>query len=116
MATDNRIFRDNLKYLFGTLQYGENIKFVETIGVAPSTLTKWKQGKHLPDRHDKEQIAEYFGISMTTLLNKSLQDCEKTSPELFQKKNLLKRQIDNMENGKLNRLFPELEKTLGGTP
>lgn len=113
---NNEVFKENLKYLFGTLGYGENVKFVETIGISPSTLTKWKQGMHLPNRHDREQIAAYFGISTDALLCKPLQECEKTAPELFQKKNYLKKRIDEMENDKFNRMLTALEKLLGERP
>ena len=72
MSRENGILRKNLAYLLSTLKYGENIIFTEAIGISPSTLTKWKQGKHLPDTHDKRLIAEYFGITTDVLMNKEL--------------------------------------------
>ncbi len=106
------ILEKNLQYLFGTLEYGENAEFVEAIGVNPSTLTRWKQGKTKPDKYAQTQIARYFGFrDAEDLMNQFLfLGLEPVSTQ--QKKQHCIKLIDEMSKEDFEAIFVGLQKLL----
>ena len=70
-CTEQKTLEANLNFLFDTLRYGESKEFTEAIGVAPSTVTKWKEGKHLPNDYSCTLIADYFGLPDVRMLKET---------------------------------------------
>ncbi len=110
-SRDN-ILRKNLNYLFGTLEHGENAEFVKEIGVNPSTLTRWKQGKTRPDKYALSQIARYFGFKDVNELSRQLLFLDLDPVSTQQKKKLCKKLIDEMDKDDFEMVFYALQKIL----
>ena len=106
------ILEKNLKYLFSTLEHGENAEFVAMIGVNPSTLTRWKQGKTKPDRYAQTQIARYFGLKDAEDLKQQLLFLGLEPVSTKQKKQQCKRMIDKMDKDEFEAVYHALEKML----
>ena len=106
------ILEKNLQYLFGTLEHGENAEFVEVIGVNPSTLTRWKQGKTKPDKYAQNQIARYFGLRDAEDLKQQLLFLGIEPVSTKQKKQHCKKMIDEMEKDEFEAVYRALEKML----
>lgn len=106
------ILEKNTQYLLSTLEYGENTEFVETIGVNPSTLTRWKQGKTKPDKYAQTQIARYFGFKDVEDLKKQFLFLELEPVSTQQKKQQCKELIDAMDKETFETIYVALEKML----
>ena len=106
------ILEKNLQYLFSTLEHGENTEFVEEIGVNPSTLTRWKQGKTKPDKYALSQIAKYFGIKDVDDLRTQFLFLELEPVSTQQKKQQCKKMIDEMDKDAFEAIFVALGKML----
>ena len=106
------ILEKNLKYLFSTLGHGENAEFVEAIGVNPSTLTRWKQGKTKPDKYAQTQIARYFGFRDAEELKSQFLFLGLEPVSTQQKKQQCKKMIDDMDKESFETIFIALKKML----
>ena len=106
------IFEKNLQYLLSTLEHGENAEFAEEIGVNPSTLTRWKQGKTKPDKYALSQIAKYFGIKDVDELRTQFLFLELEPVSTRQKKQQCKKMIDEMDKEAFEAIFVALGKLL----
>ncbi len=102
----------NLQYLLGTLKYGENAEFVESIGVNQSTLTRWKQGKTKPDKYAQKQIAQFFGLKDAEELKTQLLFLDLEPVSVQQKKVECKELIDNMDRKSFELIYAALKKIL----
>ena len=102
----------NLQYLLSTIEHGENAEFVESIGVNPSTLTRWKQGKTKPDRYAQRQIAQFFGLKDAEDLKTQLLFLDLEPVSVQQKKAACKKMIDDMDRNSFEAIYAALRKIL----
>lgn len=75
---DNKnVFADNLNYY---MQLNEKSRrdVCEALGVSYYTLTDWVKGKKYPRMDKVEMLAEYFGILKSDLIEKRVEEHEKT--------------------------------------
>lgn len=108
----DEIITRNLQYLLSMLEHGENAEFVKIIGVNPSTLTRWKQGKTKPDRYAQKQIATFFGLKDAESLWKDLLFLDLEPVTTQQKKNECKKLIDNLDRKYFEAIYVALKKVL----
>ncbi len=106
------ILAKNLHYLLNSIKHGSNILFTEAIGVNPSTLTRWKQGKTMPDKYALSQIAHYFGFPDSSYLKTKLLFLNIDAVSLQQKKDECKRMIDSLDRESFEIIFPAICKLL----
>lgn len=102
----------NIQYLIHSIPRGQQKKFVETIGMNPSTLCRWKQRKTKPDTYAKQQIAAYFGFEtpediMLSFLFLGLEPYTDKHRRLY-----CQNQIDQMETEAFQKIYPALLKLL----
>ena len=108
----DEIVTKNLQYLLGLLEHGENSEFVRIIGVNPSTLTRWKQGKTKPDRYAQKQIAFFFGLKDEKSLWTELLFLDLEPVTTQQKKNECKQLIDELDRKSFEAVYVALKKVL----
>lgn len=77
------------------LQIGKNIKAFRTrrgitqetladhLGVAPQSVSKWERGEGYPDITFLIPLADYFGVSMDTLMGRDAEEREKTITDIL---------------------------------
>ena len=108
----NEILTQNLQYLLGIIKHGENAEFVAAICVNPSTLTRWKQGKTMPDKKTLEKIANYFGLKNVDELKTQLLFLDLAPVSEQQKKQECKEMIDVMGKEDFEMVYAALKKLL----
>ena len=106
------ILAENLRYLLKTIEYGENAEFVEAIGINPSTLSRWKQGKTKPDKYAQKQIAQFFGLNDSEVLRTELLFLDLEPVSTQQKKQACKKMIDDMDRKSFDAIYAALKKVL----
>lgn len=102
----------NLKHLLSSFEWGENAEFVDAIGINPSTLSRWKQGKNLPDPVSQERICSYFGYYDVGVLVKGFLFLGLVPVSITQKKQSIKGMIDGIGRDDFERIYPALVKLL----
>ena len=109
VESGDEILEKNLMYLLKSIGHGENQEFVEEIGVNPSTLTRWKQGKTKPDKYAQTQIARYFGFRDANDLRGKFLFLDLDPVSTQQKKQDLKSRIDAMGKEEFESLYEALK-------
>lgn len=102
----------NIQYLIHSIPYGQQRHFVESIGMNPSTLSRWKKQKTKPDTYAKEQIANYFGFQSPKELMLSFLFLGIEPFTDAHKKIYCQNQIDQMDNEAFREIYPALSKLL----
>lgn len=95
-----------------TIPPGKQQRFVESIGMNPSTLSRWKRRKTRPDTYAKGQIAAYFGFEsleeiMMSFLFLGLEPFTDAQERLY-----CQNQIDQVDNEAFRKIYPALVKLL----
>lgn len=102
----------NIQYLLKSLTRGKNAKFIETIGVNPSTVSRWKQGTTKPDRDSQNRICQYFGYPDARILRSSFLFLGLEPVSTEQRKQQCKELINSMDRETFDRMYPALLKLL----
>lgn len=108
----NELMDLNIQHLIHTIPYGQHQHFLESIGMNPSTLSRWKRQKTRPDTYAKEQIASYFGFEssdelMLSFLFLGVEPITDTHKKLY-----CQNRIDQMDNEAFGKIYPVLVKLL----
>ena len=111
-SSEKELVSLNLRFLLDSLGWGENCAFVDAIGVNPSTLSRWKQGKTLPDRESQLRICKYFGYSDNEVLKTGFLFLNLEPVTSQQKRQECKDLLDGISNEDFDRLYPALIKLL----
>jgi len=104
------ILQENLLYLFDSLEHGEGKVLAERIGANPTTVSRWRSGEQTPRKHNLVALCHFFGLSSGTNLE--------TDPIFLsvdpvgdrQRREWLKKRIDELKLADLQDLYPALER------
>ena len=108
----NEIEIRNISYLINSLEQGETIKFVEKLGVNPSTVTRWKKGITHPDKDSREKICDYFGITNYRLLQYQFLFLGLEPVSTRQKKKAIIELIEKMDKADFEMIYPALNRMM----
>lgn len=70
-----RIFQRNLLALLSSREKTQK-EVAEAIGVSPQTFNTWCQGIALPRMGKVQKLADYFGVSKSTLIDEASEETE----------------------------------------
>jgi transcriptional regulator with XRE-family HTH domain len=107
------ILQENMRYLIGELGWGGPRRLSEALGISPSTVSQWGDGKHRPSAKRLGQICDFFGIARPTDLTERPLFLELEPTTLKNRKEWLKERIDALQPELLQELFPALRRLLG---
>lgn len=108
----NALLAKNIQYLLQSLTRGKNAEFIESIGVNPSTVSRWKQGTSKPDPHSQSRICAYFGYTDPQILKSSFLFLGLEPVSTEQRKQKCRDLIESMEKESFEEIYPALVKLL----
>ena len=112
LVENEDLLRQNLGYLFSTLETGQKGALAEFAGVSNSTVSRWVKGLHPPEGPNLERIARFFGLPAGTDLREEALFLSFRPVTLRQRRRLLKERLDALPDDRLRDYLPALEKLL----
>jgi hypothetical protein len=102
---------ENLRYLIDSLNYGQKKMLAQHFQVHPNTVYRWGKGDH-PAKTHLNKLCRYFGLPGTDLTTEPI--FLSPSPiSVVDQKAWLQERIRELDNSRLQTLFPALEILLG---
>lgn len=109
-----KILPSNIDYLFAGLDHGQRNEFAKSLGVDVSTISRWRRGKLKPSADRIRDLHSCFGLSHDVDLQSTPLFLSPFPVSQSQRRDWLKRRIDELTLLELNELFPALRRLLGG--
>jgi transcriptional regulator with XRE-family HTH domain len=103
------ILLENLRYLLGNLERGGKQALVESLGLDPSTVSRWLKGTR-PQSSTLHDLRAYFGLSPTTDLKTDPLFLSLEPVSSFERRRWLQERIGEMSSEELRELFPALQR------
>lgn len=106
------ILGENLRYLLGSLPYGDKGDFAEQIGASPTTVSRWSSGAQRPSSGHLLAISRYFDLPVGTRLEMDPIFLSLSPVSSTEQRDWVHQQVDRLDRSELRALFPALEKLL----
>lgn len=114
LVAGTNILQHNIDYLVAGLDHGQRGEFAKAIGVDVSTISRWRRGKLKPSSKHLQAIQRELGLAADVDLGRQPLFLSVFPVSHAQRRDWLKRQVDELPMTKLNELFPALRLLLGG--
>jgi transcriptional regulator with XRE-family HTH domain len=106
------LLKQNLAFLFASLEHGQKGALAEHTGVSGSTVSRWVNEQHPPDRRNLQRLARYFGLPAGTDLRTEALFLSYRPVTLRQRRRVLKERLEALPDEHLRDYLPALEKLL----
>lgn len=113
LVSSSEILSRNIDYLFDGLGHGTKGEFAQTIGVDVSTISRWRRGVAKPSREHIAKICEQFALDVGTNLEEQPLFLSPAPVSLSQRREWLKKKIDQLSPSEMSDLFPAFLRLLG---
>jgi transcriptional regulator with XRE-family HTH domain len=107
------ILTENLRFLIAELDHGKRKQLAESIGVSPNSISRWASGRNKPTKAKLLALSRYFGLSDRINLETVAIFLNPAPVSIVARKQWLHDQIEAMEPGDLQALFPALKRLFG---
>jgi len=114
LVDQENILQQNIDCLFAGLDHGQRNEFAKSLGVDVSTISRWRRGKLKPSADRIRALHSCFGLSHDVDLQSTPLFLSPFPVSQSQRRDWLKRRIDELTLLELNELFPALRRLLGG--
>jgi transcriptional regulator with XRE-family HTH domain len=111
LVADENIFRENICFLLDTLHHGGQKQLAKTLNVRAEALSTWRNGTK-PRGKTVTQIRQFFGLPDRFDLENSSVFLSIEPVSVFEKRNWLKRRLEEIDHTNLVELFPALQRML----
>ncbi len=115
LVDQENILQQNIDCLFAGLDHGQRNEFAKSLDVDVSTISRWRRGKLKPSSDRIRALHSRFGLSHDVDLQSTPLFLSPFPVSQSQRRDWLKRQIDQLSLRELNELFPALQRLLGGS-
>tara|TARA_Y100001934_G_C12382677_1_gene793436 strand:- start:6481 stop:7053 length:573 start_codon:yes stop_codon:yes gene_type:complete len=110
--SNTNVLLANLEYLINSMARGGKKLLALDLGINQTTISRWLNGKHPPQKPTLRQLVSYFGLSMGTDLEISPVFLTYRPLSFQDRRAWLHKEIDDLPINELNKLFPALKKLL----
>lgn len=111
-AKERENFATNLRYWMDIKGYSK-IELAEKLDVTPSAVTHWCDGTKMPRMGKIQAIADLFKLQKSDLVNDASDAATVKRDELFDKKRVLFKLIDNVDEEDLNKIESIIDMVIG---
>ena len=106
------ILKENINFLLGTLEHGEQSRLAETLKVSVGTVRKWKGGAQPPNKENQVGMLKYFHLPSQTDLSCIPLFLSLDPIGVHAKKAWLLDRLNHIDDDLLDQYFPALKKIL----
>lgn len=106
------IFRENIAFLLDSLPHGKKQGLAASLGVDPTTVSRWGAGKLRPHRAYLHQLLQHFGLPSSTDLDADPLFLRPDPIGSAAIRAWICKRVESIEGSDLEALLPALKKLL----
>jgi transcriptional regulator with XRE-family HTH domain len=103
---------ENLRHLFGSLDHGGKKAVADSLGIDPTTISRWLNGSSKPHSRSLELLARHFGLPANTDLRIAPVFLAFEPLAATERRQWLHSRIDALTQDDLRSLYPALHRLL----
>jgi len=108
LPTHEHVLVENVNYLLGTLESGAKTRLADKLGIAKTTISRWKRGSE-PRSATLRALVSEFGLERTVDLAKDKIYLSFRPVTIQKRRERLKRLIDGIDGDKLEKVIAAVE-------
>jgi transcriptional regulator with XRE-family HTH domain len=106
------VLKENLNYLFGSLEHGRKKILAKEMGVDPTTISRWLNGAYPPQTPSLGRLVSCFGLPEGTNLREDPVFLSAEPVAVLERRKLIRDAIDALSEKEFRELYPALRRLL----
>lgn len=107
------VLRENLSYLLNSLEHGGKKVLAESMGIDPTTISRWLNGSFVPHKATLQGLASYFGLSPAFDLENDPIFLSADPVAQSEQRRWVRERLDKLTKEEFRQLYPALRRILG---
>jgi transcriptional regulator with XRE-family HTH domain len=106
------VLKENLRYLFGSLEHGQKKILANEMGVDPTTISRWLNGAYPPQTPSLGRLVSCFGLPEGTNLRDDPVFLSAEPVAVLERRKLIRDRVDALSEKEFRELYPALRRLL----
>ena len=111
-ADHGGVLHENLHYLLDSLERGGKTVLAKTLGVVPTTISRWLNGTSRPSKSTLRELVIYFGLPISTDLESDPLYLSVEPVAQSEQRRWLRQQLEELSTEDFKQLYPALRRML----
>lgn len=112
LDSGRNILLENLKFLFDSLEHGGKKRLAASMGVDPTTISRWLNGASEPQGPALRQLVAHFGLPVGTDLKCDPVFLSVDPVSAVARRHWIRDRLDHLSEQELQELYPALRRLL----